>query len=200
MEAKRVLFEKDLPAVFQPLIDSRTPLPPDVTFFEGPEATKKGAAGWFVLAVVSALAAIVLGILAKKTYTTDHLSGDYYLFQKFLGGAIVCVIATVGWLWKAKVDLKRAQAAENGVAERTGLFLTPTALLIWADVCRLFPRDKVLSYKTDTLVKDGVTFLRSELTFIDAAGTEDRISHVEDCVVAENQAAAAAAIETWASA
>lgn len=199
MEAKRVLFEKDLPAEFQPLIDSRTPLPPNVQFFPGPEATKKGAANWLILAVVSALATVVLGLLAKSTYSSDHLSGDYMLFQKFFGGAVICLIATVGWLWKAKIDLKRARAAEQGVAERNGLFLTPDALFIWADVSRLFPRDSVVSFKTDPLVKDGVTFLRSELKFKNATGEEESIPHVEDCIVTENQAAATAAIERWAS-
>lgn len=198
MDAKRVLFEKDLPDELRPLLDSNRALPGDVQFFPAPPVSRKGVGVWALLAVISAVAAVVCFVIYRKNYTTDLLSGSHYISQKFFGGFCVCVLLTIGWVWKAIVDLKRTKQVEQGVAERYGLFLTPKELFIWGDLSRLFPRETIVSYTTDPIVKDGIRFIRSDLKFRTASGAVESLSHVEDCVVPEMKSAAADAILAWA--
>lgn len=198
MEAKRVLFEKDLPDQFRYLVDSSKPLPGDVQFFEGPAATKKGAAIWVGLAILSAIAGVAMIAMSMKTRAGAYESGQNSLSRSLFSGGIVAILLTMGWIWKARLDYKRAKGAEQGSAERQGIFLTPDLLLIWADVSRLFPRSKVVSFKSDPIVKDGVTFLNTQLTFTNDKGETDTIGRIEDCLEGDVRTNAVKAMEAWA--
>lgn len=199
MEAKRVFFEKDLPDHLRHLVDSSKPLASGVQFFEGPPATRKGAAVWIGLAILSAIAAVAMIALSLKTRAGAYESGQNSFSKSLFSGGIVAALLTLGWVWKAWLDLKRAKATEQGSADRQGLFLTPDLLLIWSDVSRLFPREKVVSFKSDPIVKDGVTFLNTELTFTTDKGEQDTIGHIEDCLDDDRRQEAVKAMQAWAA-